>query len=323
MIDKWKGVAFDLREKSEIPSLQHIEQFIRKRVKAEFDPDFGDIQKSDKRRPLRGIHSGQRDFKKPLKCYVCSEEHRVIKCPTFSGCTIEQNVQHVRDQRLCFSCLNQGHVAKDCKSKVKCDVNGCSRFHHHPLHQDPPPPPTSRLNSATSALDKESIMPVVRVRFKSKNGNIREGNIFIDSGAGTTVIRKDFAKALGLQGRKGRIDIAVVGGGRITQDDNRRVKFWISPLHGDAAYPVEAHELDQTIINVPAQNRDWLKSFDHLSDVEFPHSSGPVDLILGVQYSHLHAESEKIRQGLPFQPVAKRTKLGWHVIGPDNAHSST
>ena len=144
-------------------------------------------------------------------------------------------------------------------------------------------------------------MPVVRVRFKSKNGNIREGNVLIDSGAGTTVIRKDFAKALGLQGRKERIDIAVVGGERITQDDSRRVKFWISPLHGDVAYPVEAHELDQTIINVPALNRDWWKSFDHLSDIEFPHSSGPVDLILGVQYSHLHAESE-VRQGLRSSP---------------------
>ena len=68
LIDKWKGVASDLREEGETPSLQHIGQFIRKHVKAEFDPDFGDIQKSDKRRPLRGIHSGQRDFKKPLKC---------------------------------------------------------------------------------------------------------------------------------------------------------------------------------------------------------------------------------------------------------------
>ena len=93
------------------------------------------------------------------------------------------------------------------------------------------------------------------------------------------------------------------------QDDSRRVKFWISPLHGKESYPVEAHELDQSIINVPDLDRDWLKSFGHLSDIEFPHRAGPVDVILGVQYSHLHAESE-VRQGLPLQPVAKRTRLG-------------
>ena len=71
-------------------------------------------------------------------------------------------------------------------------------------------------------------MPAVRVQFKSTNGRVREGNVFIDSGAGTTVTRKDFAKSLGLQGHRERIDIAVVGGEKITQEDSQRVKFWIS-----------------------------------------------------------------------------------------------
>jgi len=45
-------------------------------------------------------------------------------------------------------------------------------------------------------------------------------------------------------------------------------------------------------------------------------------LILGVQYSHLHAE-EEVHQGLPFQPVGKRTRLGWHVIGSDSSKGTT
>ena len=88
-------------------------------------------------------------------------------------------------------------------------------------------------------------------------------------------------------------------------------------MNGKETFPIEAHELDHTIINVPALNRMWLKSFDHLNDIEFPDRSGPIDLILSVQYSHLHAENE-VRQGMPFQPVAKRTMLGWHVISPDS-----
>ena len=200
----------DVRERGETPFLVHISQFLRRRVKAEFDPDFGDIQESDSRRPShdrKGIHIGIKDFKKPLKCYVCSEEHRVVECPVFSSFTIEQRVQHAKKQRLCFSCLNRSHVTKDCKSKTSCNVNGCGRFHHRHLHEKPIPPPAPRVSSATSALDKESIMPVVRVRFKSANGRVREGNVLIDSGAGTTVTRKEFAKALGLQGKRERIDI--------------------------------------------------------------------------------------------------------------------
>jgi hypothetical protein len=58
-------------------------------------------------------------------------------------------------------------------------------------------------------------MPVVRVRFRSENGKVREENVLVDRGEGTTVIRKNFAKVLGLQGRRERIYIAVVGGERI------------------------------------------------------------------------------------------------------------
>ncbi|CAH3156672.1 unnamed protein product, partial [Porites lobata] len=43
IIKKWKNVATDIRKKGEIPQIQHISNFIRKRVKAEFDPDFGDV----------------------------------------------------------------------------------------------------------------------------------------------------------------------------------------------------------------------------------------------------------------------------------------
>ena len=66
---------------------------------------------------------------------------------------------------------------------------------------------------------------------------------------------------------------------------------------------------------------EWLLSFNHLSRIVLSHKAGPVDLILGVQYSHLHAKCE-IRQGRPFDPVGKRTKLGWFVIGSDNAKNS-
>ena len=100
------------------------------------------------------------------------------------------------------------------------------------------------------------------------------------------------------------------------------MKFWISPLDKEEEFTIEAHEIDKTILNVPALDRPWLKTFAHLRDVEFPHKAGPIDLILGVQYSHLHAE-EEVRQGLQFQPVGKRTRLGWHVIGSDNFEFET
>ncbi len=100
LIDAWKIVASDLREKGETPSLEHISRFLRKRVKAEFDPDFGDIQKSESRKPVderKGIHSTQRETKRTLKGYVCPEDHRVIDCPVFAKCSNDEKIQHAKD----------------------------------------------------------------------------------------------------------------------------------------------------------------------------------------------------------------------------------
>lgn len=166
------------------------------------------------------------------------------------------------------------------------------------------------------------MMPVVRARFRATNGRIREGNILIDSGAGMRVIRKQFTRVLGLQGKEERIDIAVVGGERLEQPHSRRVKFWISPRNASEEFEVEAHEIDKTILNVKDLDRKWLDSFSYLRDIEFSHAAGPIDLILGVHYTHLHAEQET-RQGTPFEPVAKKTKLRWYVIGSDERRAST
>lgn len=91
----------------------------------------------------------------------------------------------------------------------------------------------------------------------------------------------------------------------------------ISALQSSEEFSIEAHEIEKTTLSVPALDRQWLSSFPHLSGLALPHKAGPADLILGVQHSHLHAKDE-IRVGLPFEPVAKRNKLGWLVIGSDN-----
>jgi len=170
-------------------------------------------------------------------------------------------------------------------------------------------------------LDKNGIFPVVRVHFRAANGRVSEGNVLIDSGATTTDIRKDFAVALGLQGKRERMDLAAVRGETVRQRESRPLKFWISPVERSEEFNTEAHEIGKTVFNVPPLDHQWLMSFTHLSDIVLSHKAGPVDLILGVQYSHLHAECE-VRQGLPFDPVGKRTKLGWFVICSDNTKKS-
>ncbi|CAB4031846.1 hypothetical protein BSL78_11130 [Paramuricea clavata] len=277
-----------------------------------YDPRKG------KARERHAINAAQRsEHSKALKCYVCNEDHKVIECPTLADSTVPERFNLVREARLCFSCLNKGHVTRDCRWKKKCEKNGCTRLHHQLLHEEP-----GTMSGISSVLDKGSILPVVRVCFRAPNGRTREGNVLIDSGAGTTVIRKDYARSLGLQGKREKIDLAVVGGERVEQPRSRKVTFSISALNGAEEHRIEDHEIEKTVLSVPRLDRPWLKSFAHLRDIDFSHKAGPIDLILGVQFSHLHAEDE-VRQGRQFEPVGKRTKLGWFVIGSDSSQKTS
>ena len=324
LISKWKSKVTEIREQGQAPTLEHIGTFLRKQVQSAFDPDFGDLDVSRKsewkgnRDQRRGIHSTQKistDQKRTPKCYVCEDNHRITDCPTYKDSSVPDRIEIIKKHHLCFACLVRGHLTRDCRSKRRCAQNGCNRTHHQTIHVDPP-----SASGALPVLDKQGMLPVVRALFRSTNGRVREGNVLIDSGAGATIIRKDFSEALGLQGKREGLQLSVVGGKQLNQRDSRRVKFWISSVRGGEEFEVHAHEIDKTVLSVPPLDRPWLSSFPHLSDIEIPHKAGPIDLVLGVQYSHLHAE-EEIRQGLPFEPVGKRTKLGWFIIGADNTYT--
>ncbi|XP_067650866.1 uncharacterized protein [Haliotis asinina] len=319
LIDKWKVVAADLREKGEVPSVIHISDFVRKRVKAEFDPDFGDIDKSrgDLARPQNNfprkpaVNSQQPAGRFEKICPVCGKDHRVSDCPVFKDSQVTDRIELIKKHQLCFSCLNKGHIARRCRFKRICGEGHCIRTHHRLLHTEPP-----SSNSVTSVLDYHCMLPVVRALFRAPNGRICQGNVLTDGGAGTTIIRKGFSIALGLQGKVECLDISVVGGETVKQSNSRRVHCKLSPLEGGEEFDIEAFELDNTVEDVPNLDKAWLKSFSYLRDIEFSCKGGPIDLILGVQYSHIQAD-EEIRQGLPFEPVAKRSKLGWYVMGAD------
>ena len=89
LVEKWKSVVPDFREKGEVPSLHHISEFVRKSIRAEFDPDFGDIQdemriqksksKGGQTKGGRGVLSTQRS--RQLKCHICKGSHAAPECP--------------------------------------------------------------------------------------------------------------------------------------------------------------------------------------------------------------------------------------------------
>ncbi len=57
--------------------------------------------------------------------------HTSVECKVFARKTLEEKTQWIKQQRLCFRCFLPGHIASQCKVKVKCDT--CSSDHHPTL----------------------------------------------------------------------------------------------------------------------------------------------------------------------------------------------
>jgi hypothetical protein len=70
-------------------------------------------------------------------CYCCgSKDHVIYMCDKFVKLPLKQKLAIVRDKQLCFRCLANKHLARDCKVKFYCDVNNCGKRHHRLLHPD-------------------------------------------------------------------------------------------------------------------------------------------------------------------------------------------
>ena len=192
MIEKCRVVVADIRESGKTPTVKHIGEFVRKREKAEFAPGFGDLQRDSRpsrnddglsRRGMRIYAAGRDSNKSPLKCYVCEEEHRVIECPMIMKASVPESLELAKKTKPCFSCLNRGHAKKDCRLKKKCEKRDSCPFFHHPLLHSNPRSPTvgniAPVNAAqpgvTSVLDRTSMMPIIRTKYRAPNGRVREG----------------------------------------------------------------------------------------------------------------------------------------------------
>jgi len=77
--------------------------------------------------------SGQQG--RPRSCPICGGQHAVRDCREFNGALPPDRWRYVRGHRLCFMCLQSGHMNTSYSSHSECQFNGCWQRHHSMLHQ--------------------------------------------------------------------------------------------------------------------------------------------------------------------------------------------
>ena len=88
--------------------------------------------------PIGNQDGTKKVFGPSRRCPACSGQHGLWKCKRFKKLPYGDREKLTLSKRLCFKCLNGGHLKDRCpKETFKCQVRGCVKDHNTLLHPDP------------------------------------------------------------------------------------------------------------------------------------------------------------------------------------------
>ena len=68
-------------------------------------------------------------------CKLCGKQHGIWMCNEFKEMDLKHKWEVAKKLKLCFRCLDEGHLGQSCFRSRTCGLDGCQEFHHRLLHQ--------------------------------------------------------------------------------------------------------------------------------------------------------------------------------------------
>ena len=280
---------------------------------------------------------------KSTACLLCDKPgHRAADCHKFTKARTPTDRYKVLDTKpnLCRNCLKGLHPTNQCRQPPGCQT--CQRKHHALLHINrnttatsttdpspsgviprqpqggPPglpwPPATSNVASATSGpTDKAPLLQTCKAWALTHNNEKFLATVFLDSGSEITMIRRDLADKMGLDGPPHELHLTGVGGIILPSSMEKKVTFRLQSRAGDyVSPPIQAITKAQLTDTLRAVDIDP-KAFPHLKNCvfteDYPKLPTTVDILIGIaDFGNLLTGS--VIRGKPDEPVALQTKLG-------------
>ena len=277
---------------------------------------------------------------KSPSCPCCNQAHPLYRCNAFKEKSVPERYEVVKSFKVCFNCLKQGHQVNECSNKTHCQVTNCKRHHHSLLHyeraapqappsQDPPTPPLQipenappyvATTNSLAANERVVYFQVVPVQIQGENGVAGiETFAILDDGSSDTLIRRDIADKLNLEGQERLLCLGNIENNG-TPQSSRAVNLLVTPTGKQAINtPIHIHPAwTVTKLNVPPQRlvkENVRRTWKHLEDLDIPAvSSDQIGLLIGVQVTEAMIQHES-RCGPKGQPYAVRTDFGWAIAG--------
>ena len=270
--------------------------------------------------------------KQKTQCGYCDiPGHFIGRCYKFKKIKRDEKLDVIKSKNLCYCCLKSGHGTKECEKRcVKCDKKHHVLIHedsvrsgtsHDQSKQDKSTAATESVTLSTSALKNDAAFGAlpVRVRLNNKEKLVVA---LIDSGSNTTLVRRALVDELGITGDKAAPVAVHTMNGPALQNDQIVCKLEL--LSDDRSSSVLIDEA-MTVPAIPVRAVVDGKAFNewpHLRDLELPYIPRiKIDIIIGTDCPEMHRSLEERHAGRK-DPIARRTPLGWIVLGPSEKTNS-
>ena len=141
-------------------------------------------------------------------------QHPIWTCDKLKSMKVNERHEQAQKFQLCFNCLRQNHMSKDCKSRT-CGVPSCGRRHNRLLHSELQMNDiTKNASDATMAVATnitQGRLPVERIELTNKDLSL---NVLpmCDSGSSISFVDKSVVSKLQLQGQKASLSVAGIHG---------------------------------------------------------------------------------------------------------------
>ena len=135
--------------------------------------------------------------------------------------SVTEQSKAVKQANLCFKCLTGKHRARDCKSKLKCGIDGCERNHNRMLHNKPTvthelirsSDQTGVTNlSNETAWSVKGLLQVAPLRIYAEDGSFVETKVVCDTASSQTWIDEELIQSLGLEGTNASMSVTGIHG---------------------------------------------------------------------------------------------------------------
>ncbi|KAM4012184.1 uncharacterized protein ACNLHF_005218 isoform 1-T2 [Anomaloglossus baeobatrachus] len=283
------------------------------------------------------------------ECPIHKKPHSLNKCRGFRSKTLQERKKVLTELGICFKCCaSLEHMAKDCKSIVKCEEchseKHVSAMHPTQLARDTPaavtttPTPshggepknqtdtTTAVSCSCSEVCGEgqtqkccARICLIKVYPEGHPEKAMKVYAIIDDQSNRSLAGTKFFEAFGINGPSEPYTFNTCSG-RIETSGRRAQGFIASPINGKTEIPlptlVECDQIPSHRNEIPTPEAAFHQPhLRHLASVIPPlDNNAEILLLLGRDNLRVH----KVRQqcnGPDYAPYAQRLDLGWVVIG--------